>query len=134
MTEIEDQYWPFEVLPPDRRTEADETVIRFLETAHRAGYRPYRFGSENYGATIGGRHGAIFHRGRKGRRWEIDLGMPGESSFSAHLDDFGEAARALLLWLGGADASAVFEQIRGHIIEGTKPLVAAAARDPSGLA
>ena len=46
---MDDRYWPFPVLPPDRRTELHQQQITFLEAAHGAGYRPYVFGVDNYG-------------------------------------------------------------------------------------
>ena len=35
------KYWPFNVLPPEQRTEFHAALIALLEAAHAAGYAPY---------------------------------------------------------------------------------------------
>lgn len=121
MSHDEDRYWPFDVLPPAQQTEQHRREIQFLETAYRQGYKPYRFGSENFGANCGERGGLIFIRGRK--RWEAILGTAEETSLSAYLDEFSHAAEAVLLWLRGVDAADVVEHVRGHLVVtlGTSP-------------
>ena len=50
MISDENRYWPFDILPPERRSEQHDREIRFLETADREGYRPYLFGAGNLGS------------------------------------------------------------------------------------
>ncbi len=121
MDHDENRYWPFDVLPPAQQTEQHRREIQFLETAYQRGYKPYMFGSENFGATCGERGGVILFRGRK--RWEGNLGTAEETSLSAYLDEFSHAAKAVLLWLGGVDAADVVEHVRGHLVvsPGTSP-------------
>jgi hypothetical protein len=114
MDRDENRYWPFDVLPPEQQTEQHRREIQFLETAHRQGYKPYTFGSENFGVTCGERGGVIVLRGR--RRWEAIVGTAEETSLSAYLDEFSYAAEAVLLWLRGVDAADVVEQVRGHLV------------------
>ncbi len=131
MISDENLYWPFDVLTPERRTEQHDQEIGFLETAHREGYRPYRFGAGNFGATRNGWGGLILVRGR--RRWEVRLGIADELALSAHLDDFRPAADAVLLYLGGAETAAILEQIGGHLIVDPKILFRRTARKPIPL-
>jgi hypothetical protein len=108
----EKRYWPFDVLPPERRSEQHRREIGFLETAHQAGYKPYVFGSQNFGASAGERTGEIVYRGCRGRHWEVNLCPFG---LSAHLDDFDSATEAVLGWLRGLGGGEILEHIRGHL-------------------
>ncbi len=121
MDHDENRYWPFDVLPPAEQSEQHRWEIQFLETAYRRGYKPYTFGSENFGATCGERGGVIFIRGRK--RWEAILGTAEETSLSAYLDEFSHAAEAVLLWLRGVEPADVVEHVRDHLVvtPGTSP-------------
>src|SRR5262249_41978077 len=89
--------WPFEVRPPDQRTETQERELRFLQAAHQEGFRPYTFDAGNLGAAADDRAGLILVRGRK--RWEIVLGTPETRIASAFVDDFACAADSVLHWL-----------------------------------
>ncbi|HVA49676.1 MAG TPA: hypothetical protein VNH11_25140 [Pirellulales bacterium] len=111
----ENRYWPFDVLSPEQRSEDDRRVIHFLETAFQAGYKPYMFASESFGATSEGRAAEIIYRGCRGKHWELFLVHGEELVLSAHLDDFGSAAESLLRWLGGDDGAEIVELIRGHL-------------------
>jgi hypothetical protein len=121
MNRNENQYWPFNVLPPEQRTEKDWEVIRFLETAYRRGYKPFTFASGNFGASCGERGGMILFRTRT--RWEVNLGIAEETSLSAYLDEFSHAAEGVLQWLSGVDAASVLEHVRDHLVvtPGTAP-------------
>ena len=57
LTMDDDRYWPFSVLPPEKRTPLHQQQIDFLETAYREGFRPHTFGSDNFGATARERGG-----------------------------------------------------------------------------
>jgi hypothetical protein len=93
MDPIENQYWPFDVLPPEQRTEEHQQEIQFLESANRAGYKPYIFSSGSYGATAGSRAGEIIRRGSRHRQlFCVDAG---ELIVSAHVNGFDCAAGAL---------------------------------------
>jgi hypothetical protein len=105
----EKQYWPCQNLPPQRRE------ILFLDTAHLAGFKPYMFGSENFGATAEPRGGVILCRGGRGKHWEVELGTTDATILSAHVDDFDNAAEAVLRWLGGVDVAEIVEHVRGHL-------------------
>jgi hypothetical protein len=109
------RYWPFDVLPPERQTEQHRREIRFLETAYQAGYKPYMFGSQNFGATTGERATEILYRGCRGKHWEVLLGTAEETILSAHVDDFDYAAEAVLRWLRGVEGAEILEHIRGHL-------------------
>jgi hypothetical protein len=115
MDRDENRYWPFDVVPPEQQTEQHRREIQFLETAHGRGYKPYMFGSENFGASCGERGGVIFFRGRK--RWEAILGTADETLLAADVDDFSQAAEAVFLWLRGVDAAAVLEHVRVHLVK-----------------
>jgi hypothetical protein len=108
----EKRYWPFDVLPPERRSEQHCREVDFLETAYDAGYQPYLFHSQNFGATAGERTGEIIYRGFRGKHWEVCLSPVG---FSAHLDHFVYAAAAVLHWLQGVEWPEILEHVRGHL-------------------
>src|SRR5205807_4292195 len=109
----EQRYWPFEVPPAKEQTESARRQIEFLERAYQAGYEPYLFGSgEDFGATAASRGGIILYRGGQGRHWEVLVGTDEQTILSAHVDDFGCAAEAVLQWLRGNGASVVLELIR----------------------
>jgi hypothetical protein len=105
------RHWPFAVLLPESRTEPHQIEIGFLDAAYRAGYNPYTFGSQNFGAVAGDRTGEIIYRGCKGKHWEVSLTPAG---LSAHLNEFGFAAEAVLRWLGGAKCSDVLTFVSGQ--------------------
>jgi hypothetical protein len=106
------RYWPFDVLPLERQTEQHRREIRFLETAYQAGYKPYTFGSQNFGATTEERTAEILYRGCRGKHWELCLSPFG---LSAHLDDFECAAEAILCWLRGDGEAEILEHVRSHL-------------------
>ena len=108
----ENRYWPFAVTPPERWSEQDRREMGFLEAAYQAGYKPYMFGSQNYGASAGERSGDVIYRGCRGKHWEVRLSPFG---LSAHLDDFDTAAGAVLQWLRGVEAAEILEQVRGRL-------------------
>jgi hypothetical protein len=109
------RYWPFDVVPVERRTDQQIREIDFLQSAFRAGYEPYLFGSQNFGASAGKRGGIILYRGLRGKHWEMQLGTADAVLLSAHVDAFECAAEAVLLWLGGAMVADVVEYIRAHL-------------------
>jgi hypothetical protein len=108
----EQRYWPFDVLPPERWSEQHRREIGFLDTAYQGGYKPYMFGSQNFGAVAGERLGEIIYRGCRGKHWEVCLSPYG---LSAHLDDFDFAAEAVLRWLRGVAGAEILEYVRGHL-------------------
>lgn len=113
MDPTQNRYWPFDVLPREQQTEQHRREIRFLETAYRAGYRPYIFGSQqDFGATTEERTAEIIYRGCRGKHWEVCLSPFG---LSAHLDDFDYAAQAVLCWLRGVEGAEILEHVRGHL-------------------
>lgn len=115
MSNSENRYWPFQVLPPEQRTEYHQRQVDFLETAYQAGYKPYMFGSgEDFGATAGTRGGMIVYRGSRGKHWQVLLGTAEHTALSAHVDDFRCGADAVLRWLRGLDGAEIFEHLAGH--------------------
>jgi len=108
------RYWPFEVLPPEKRMEQHQQEIRFLETAQREGYAPYMCGAGDFGATANERSGLIVVRGR--RRWEVILGMLDAKVASAFVDDFDCAAAAILDWLRGAETAIILARVQRHLV------------------
>ena len=115
MDPTQNLYWPFGVLPQERQTEQHQREIRFLETAYEAGYKPYTFGSQNFGATAGIWGGIILYRGCRGKHWEVLLGTSQETLVSAHVDDFACAADAVLCWLRGVKGAEIIEHVRDHL-------------------
>jgi hypothetical protein len=110
------KYWPFEVLPPDKRTEHHQQVIGFMEQAFLEGYRPYVFRGSNYGAcTPNGRIGEMIHRGAN-RYWEVLFRTTDERTGSFYVDGFTGAGEAVLHWLRGEDPSAIVTQFKDHIV------------------
>lgn len=115
MDPTQNRYWPFGVLPQERQTEQHRREIRFLEASHQAGYKPYMFGSENFGATAEGRAGEIIYRGCRGKHWEVLLVCANKLIVSAHVDDFEYAAESLLRWLRGDEGAEIVEYVRDHL-------------------
>jgi hypothetical protein len=118
------RYWPFDVVPPDRQTEQHRREIQLLETAYREGFRPYQFGTQNFGASAGERGGVILCRRS---RWEVILGSGEETAYSALFGDFGQAAEAILLWLRGGIPGDVADRVPGRI--GSIPAMMANRRE-----
>jgi hypothetical protein len=121
----EPQYWPFPVLPPEQRTDLHEKIIRFLEQAHRAGFRPCKYLEYDFQAHAeGGRYGWITYRGRERTGgptcWEVWLDDHKGRVMSCWVDDFDTAAASVLAWLRDGDALAIVEAAKPHIIKGPK--------------
>jgi len=108
------RYWPFEVLPPEQRTEQHQHEIRFLEMAHQRGHTAYACGAGDFTATADERGGLIIARGRS--RWEVVLGTSEAKIASAFVDDFDCAAEAVLDWLHGADAANILSHVQSHLV------------------
>src|SRR5262245_24592903 len=106
---MENRYWPFDIRPLDQLSEQGRRQVGFLETAYQAGYRPYTYGGENFGASTDQRGGEILCRGSQGNHWELLLGTEEQTVLTAHVNDFGCAAEAVLRWLHGSDSPEVFE-------------------------
>ncbi|HVC97781.1 MAG TPA: hypothetical protein VND64_29190 [Pirellulales bacterium] len=112
---MENRYWPFDVGPPEKFSDEDKAIVRFLEAAYEAGFRPYDSFLSYYGATADNeRVGEIIARGRS--RWELVLAAEHEEILSAYLDDFGCAADAVLGWLRGAEAKLILAQLQEHLV------------------
>jgi hypothetical protein len=109
------RYWPFEVLPPEERTEQHQQEIRFLETAYQRGYQPYLCGAGDLGASTAERWGLIVVRGR--RRWEVVLGTRDAKVVSAFVGNFDGAAEAALAWLGDAGAPDILARVQNHLVQ-----------------
>jgi hypothetical protein len=93
---MEKKYWPFHVLP----IEEHKREIRFLEGAHRQGFKAYMMGGLAFGAEgDSGKEGIIMRRGRN--RWEVSLGANQKEETSAFYQDFAAASEAVLTWLHG---------------------------------
>ena len=106
MTTEANIYWPFEVRPAEARTDQEAREVRFLEQAHREGFRPYRSFVSDYGASSAdGRVGYLLVRGRS--RWEAWLGDKSGKIGSLLLDNFDSAAQSVLQWLRGDDVSVI---------------------------
>lgn len=105
------RHWPFDVLAPDQRTEQHRHEIRFLETAFREGFGPYMFGTQNFGASTPDRNGVILYRRH---RWDVLLGGGADETISFFLDEFGQAADAILSWLRGGDRAELVDRFQGR--------------------
>jgi hypothetical protein len=109
------KYWPFEVLPPDQRTDHHKKVIRFLEEAFSAGFKPYMFGN-NFGASTDVRIGEMIHRGVD-RYWEIILTLGEERCASFYVDGFAQAGEAIMRWLRGDEVGHIRSYIQQYIVD-----------------
>jgi hypothetical protein len=107
------KYWPFEVPPPEQRSDLHQQEIRFLESALREGYAPYMCAGGNFGAADNERSGLIVVRGRS--HWEIVLGSSDAKVASAFVDSFACAAAAVLKWLRGADTADILSCVQDHL-------------------
>lgn len=101
------------MLPPDQRTPLYQQQIDFLEAAYQDGFRPYTFGSENFGASSRDRSGRIIRRTRA--FWELLVGSPGAGGLSAYVAGFDVNAEAVLRWLRGGGLASVVEFVRPHL-------------------
>ena len=97
---MDERYWPYVVLPPERRTPQHVAEIAFLEAAHVEGFRPYTSGAGSFGASSGDRHGLIIVRTRS--FWELRVGTTEAEGLAAYVGPFEVAAGAALRWLRGA--------------------------------
>jgi hypothetical protein len=109
-----DKYWPFDVLPPEQRTQLHQQQIELLETAYREGFRPYAFGGDSFGASAGDRYGYVIRRSRL--FWELVVGAPAAGKLSAYVNGYDINAEAVLQWLRGATLKGVLEFIRPYLV------------------
>jgi len=117
------KYWPFDVLPPEQRTDLHWQEIRFLDAAFQEGFKPFEQTTGEYIATSPrGREACIIFRGR-GRRggigqWEVWLDEPETQFIKLWVDDFEYAGGLILEWLRGNDVTAILAASGGHILQG----------------
>ena len=116
MNPMETQYWPFDIPTPERHSPQECREVQYFEAACRAGFRPYRTGTDLYGANSGTRGGIVIRRSFAGKHWELRLGTSEETDLSAHVNEFDCAAEAVLRWLNGAEAAKVLEYIRPRLL------------------
>ena len=99
--------WPFPVVATEERTEQQAKEVSFLEAAHAAGFRAFAFLAGSFGAEAkNGRRGEIIHRGGN-RVWELILSTHDDEVATTKVDDFSQAAGAVLDWLRGGPVLAV---------------------------
>jgi hypothetical protein len=108
-------YWPFPVLPPEQRTEQHQKEVRFLEDAHRAGFRPCKFADGEYRIESGdGRTAWVIARGRLrggvGTRWEVWLNDGIERITSNWADGFDSATTPALDWVSAMHREGTADQ------------------------
>jgi hypothetical protein len=110
------KYWPFDVLPPEKRTPHHNEVIAFLEQAFHKGYKPYVFEGSNYGASNDGiRTGEMIHRGAN-RYWEIILGSREEVVPWFYVEGFFASSACVLHWLDGQGSALIQSEFRDRIV------------------
>ena len=66
------KYWPWDVLPPEARSDFHSALILLFETTYRTGHAPYAEGAETllgFGST-GRRAVEYVYRGGRNRYWE----------------------------------------------------------------
>ena len=110
-----ERYYPFDVLPSERRSPLHQQQIDFLETAYREGFRPYTTHSESeFGASFGQRYGLIWHRTKQ--FWELRAGSPDVGSLAAFVSRFDVNAEAVLRWLRGEELTQILEYVRPNLV------------------
>jgi hypothetical protein len=117
------EYWPFEVIPPEERTESHWQQVRFLEEAFASGFKPFKYMDGEYVAEAeNGRSGWIcyrgHHRGPTTTRWEVALSDGKTRAHAFWTEGFAPAAAAVLAWLRGGTAADVLAAVEGHVIRG----------------
>ena len=117
------QFWPFPVLPPEKRTNHHWKEFRFLEAAYLAGFQPCQFLDGEYQVhNEQDRYGWIICRGgfRNGAptRWEVWLDEPSSRCAACWVNDFEAAAEAVLRWLAGHTASDILAATKNNVIKG----------------
>jgi hypothetical protein len=117
------RFWPFDVLPPEKRTEQHWNEIRFFETAYQEGFHPCECITGEYQAgSAQGRTGWLIYRGhlrRDGsRQWEVWLDDVAVGMTKVWVDDFEAAANSVLRWLRGQVITASLAPAAPHILKG----------------
>ena len=124
MTEEVTVYWPFPVPPPEKRANEMIHIVRFLESAHAAGFRPSKHLDLNYGAgSLTSRLADINYRGphlgAAGQyRWEVILCDATDRVMHFWVGGFEHAGAAALRWLHGGTPEEVAAVVEGHVIRG----------------
>jgi hypothetical protein len=107
-------YWPFNVVSENEQTAFEGTKTQFLQEAFVEGYRPFRFGSNDYGAESETRGAFILERGQA--RWEIRLGEGGCRVLLAYVEGFESASTGVLTWLRGSSVDDVIKAIAASLV------------------
>ena len=111
---MDEQYWPFSVIPSVSQTSKHRAEIAFLEAAYDAGFRPYTFGAGSYGAASGDRYGLIIVRTRS--FWEMRIGTTEADGLAAYVGSFEVASDSVLRWLLGGTLSDILDFVRPQLI------------------
>jgi hypothetical protein len=116
------RYWPFPVLPPERRTAEHQAEIAFLETAYAEGFGPHKTMPTMCVATApSGRTGSILFRGRTNsgsQRNEVLLTDSSHRVGACWVEGFEPAAEAVLAWLRGGDIRDIMTKLQPALIRG----------------
>lgn len=115
---MEKKYWPFEVLPPERRNALHSAQIAFMESAYREGWKPYKY-SFGYSAETGdGREASIIWRSSPTLdKWEVVFCTCDKRVASAFMSGFQFAAQAALRWLRGEEADVIIDECKDHLFK-----------------
>ena len=123
MTNTENKYWPFYVLPEPQRTELHQQQIDYLVAAYNDGLRPYVTKKYDFGASSDTRSGEIVWRGGQDRRWQLFLIDGNNCVLTAYIDGFQHAAQALMQWLHGDEIDTVLDTVQAHLYSDQCPSI-----------
>ena len=110
------RYWPFLVSDAERKDCDMGERIKFIETAHKKGFRSFENGPTGCGAESDTRLGYMINRGRKGKS-EIRLCEYDKRRLSAFVFNFPAASDAVLSWLQESSVEDILADIEDSLIQ-----------------
>ena len=116
------EYWPFPVVPEDRRTDRHRSEIRFFEAAYAEGLRPCKLMDTEFGASCVDRQTLISWRGRgtdgPEGRWVVELYDTQGRAAAFWVTRFECGTSAVFAWLRGESAESALAAAGDSVIRG----------------
>lgn len=131
MSGFETKYWPFVVLPFERRSKQQQAEVAFLETAFREEFRPNVDSMQAFCITAGNKGARILVRGRS--QWEVLLGFVDRQILSAYVSNFNAATSAALDWARGEDLNAIASELKKFLVRAPKGMNSLTIADTTGV-